>query len=166
MTQDPDESKVIFDIFSFLHSLLHISLVFLVLQPLSTPSQFPCPVQSLDRYLLSFYRYLTYITDKWVFTNIYYLPLWRLAKLQWIQWIFCLCSFLKVLCSSLVFHSFLEPSFHLLDFVLIFDLYANDLQSPYFSPPYLFSWILQPTSNAMHYEPNSAATEIPSVFPS
>ena len=88
MTQDPDESKVIFDIFSFLHSLLHISLVFLVLQPLSTPSQFPCPVQSLDRYLLSFYRYLRYITDKWVFTNIYYLPLWRLAKLQWIQWIF------------------------------------------------------------------------------
>lgn len=72
---------MIFDIFSFLHSLLHISLVFLVLQPLSTPSQFPYPVQSLDIYLLSFYRHLRYITDKWVLISIYYLPLWKASKI-------------------------------------------------------------------------------------
>ena len=128
---------------------------------------------------LSFHVQFSHWTDiYWVFTDIWdilqineYLQIFttcpseRLAKLQWIQWNFCLCSFLKVLCSSLIFHSFLEPSLHLLDFVLFFKLDADDLQSPYFSPPYLFSWILQPTSNAMHSEPNSEATEIPSVFP-
>lgn len=153
MTQDPDESKVIFDFFSFLHSILHISLVFLVLQPLFTPSQFPCPVQSLDRYLLSFYRYLRNITDKWVFANIYYLVLWKTSKIT-----VNTVKFLPLLISK-------GSVLLLLDFVLFFDLYADDPQSPYFSPPYLFSWLLQPTSNAMHSEPNSAATEIPSVFP-